>query len=187
MRGDCKTLFVGALQFLRHAGWRTVSAPQRWRRSVFCNGLMRMCSIGLNVNTGQVFIKYFPVPRRFQWNGLVTLPSNPHPGGMPEISRGLSVSDTPGGHEQTGPHPGGVPEPFGRPFSGTLAGVRQPGGRLTGGIAALNPRLISSIPPGWRGRGQGDFHSTENIKEPLFETGGSPRRRVFLGCGSAAM
>ena len=66
------------------------------------------------------------VPRRLQWNGLVPPPSNPHPGGMEEISRGLSVSDTPGEHEQTGPHPGGVPEPPGRPFSGTPAGVRHP-------------------------------------------------------------
>ena len=55
------------------------------------------------------------------------------------------------------------------PSLAPLRGAPAREGRLTGGIAAFNPRLISSIPPGWRGRGQGDFHSTENVKEPYLE------------------
>ena len=142
---------------------------------------------GRTLSVGRSAVRNFSctlvVPRRFQWNGLATPPSNPHPGGMPEVSRGLSVRDTPGGDEQTGPHPGGVPEPPGRPFSGTPAGVRQPGVRMTGGIAALNPRLISSIPPGWRYSGRGDFHSTENVEKPVecpSGTGYDPNSRKAL-------
>ena len=47
------------------------------------------------------------------------------------------------------------------------------------GVSLLNPRLISSIPPGRRGRGQGDFHSTENVEEP--ETGFGGKRKATRG------
>ena len=36
------------------------------------------------------------------------------PGGLPDISRGLSASDTPGTPPENEPHPGGVPEPTGQ-------------------------------------------------------------------------
>jgi len=37
------------------------------------------------------------------------------PGGLPDISRGLSASDTPGTPPENEPHPGGVPELSARP------------------------------------------------------------------------
>src|SRR6185503_7896806 len=55
--------------------------------------------------------------------------AGPQPGGLPEISRGLSASDTPRNTVEQEPHPGGVPELFRvlapRPTartSGTLSG-----------------------------------------------------------------
>jgi len=39
----------------------------------------------------------------------------PQPGALPEISRGLSASDTPGTPPENEPHPGGVPEPSAHP------------------------------------------------------------------------
>src|SRR6266550_3964439 len=38
------------------------------------------------------------------------LAERPQPAGLPEISRGLSASDTPGTRPEKKPHPGGVPE-----------------------------------------------------------------------------
>src|SRR6266496_4258749 len=38
------------------------------------------------------------------------LAGRPQPAGLPEISRGLSASDTPGTRPENKPHPGGVPE-----------------------------------------------------------------------------
>src|SRR6266550_7050054 len=38
------------------------------------------------------------------------LAERPQPAGLPEISRGLSASDTPGTRPENKPHPGGVPE-----------------------------------------------------------------------------
>ena len=37
------------------------------------------------------------------------------PGGLPDISRGLSASDTPGTPPEKEPHPGGVPESSAKP------------------------------------------------------------------------
>ena len=71
-----------------------------------------------------------------------------HPGGMREISRGLSDSDTPGQFAD-GSHPGrGASD--GRYFS-RLAPLRgaEDMRRCSGGVASLNPRLIAFIPPGW--------------------------------------
>src|SRR5262245_47992078 len=77
---------------------------------------------------------------------------NPQPEGLPEISRGSSgsASDTPGQGVENEKHPEGVRERFGffqrlwHPFR-----VRNSICRATGGIAALNPRLISCTPSAW--------------------------------------
>ena len=77
-----------------------------------------------------------------------------HPGGVPDISRGLSASDTPGHGSQEFLHPEGVAE--------NAAGSGIPPGcedSLTDGpgvssrSALLNPRLISASPPGFSDAG----------------------------------
>jgi len=76
--------------------------------------------------------------------------ATPHRGARPEISRGLrSAATIPPVDGEMVMHPGGVPEPFALSTrSGTPPGCKmflRPG---SGGVAALNPRLISVNPPG---------------------------------------
>src|SRR5580765_3337642 len=83
------------------------------------------------------------------------------PGGLPDISRGLSASGTPGTPPTNGPHPGGVPKPTGHsqcvspPFFCARfwhpTGVHPPCVGYSGvspHSVRLNPRLISASPSG---------------------------------------
>jgi restriction endonuclease S subunit len=76
--------------------------------------------------------------------------TNRHPGGVQDISRGLSASDTPGHGSQEFIHPEGVAENAAR--SGIPSGCEDsltdvPG--VSSRPALLNPRLISASPPGF--------------------------------------
>ena len=67
------------------------------------------------------------------------------PGGLPDISRGLSARDTPRKAVPKEPHPGGVPEPVARPsprISGTHPGASALRS-LSGGVSSLR----SAQPP----------------------------------------
>jgi len=78
-------------------------------------------------------------------------------GGLIEISRGLSDSDTPGSRSIS-PHPGGVSELRAQPnlcHPFRVDSFLSP----TGGIVALllNPRLISFSPPGYHEETDGEI------------------------------
>jgi hypothetical protein len=70
----------------------------------------------------------------------------PQPGGLPEGSRGLSVSDTPGRRARKFRTPAGVPEAG---ESASPSGSARPSHLFRGGVVAvlLNPRLPSAIAP----------------------------------------
>lgn len=81
---------------------------------------------------------------------LVRAGTKPQAGGLPEISRGLSASDTPGSRAQSpAPRRGARPAASGSgcdPFR-VVDSLTQSGGVVA---ALLNPRLISVIASRWR-------------------------------------
>ena len=72
------------------------------------------------------------------------------PGGVAEISRWSSAATPPVGMVRKSPHPGGMAESVAP--SGIPPGCEvNPWGSVSGGVAALNHRLMSFIPPGcWK-------------------------------------
>ena len=76
-----------------------------------------------------------------------------HPEGISEISRGLSVRDTPGAvSSKWDLHPEGMLAGFGCPPDGTVLASLQDAKVIcktrSGGVADAHPRLIADIPSG---------------------------------------
>ena len=113
------------------------------------------------------------------------------PGGLPELSRGLSTATPPVSAVKPSTLKGCQKL---RSHRSALASLRDADARMraTGGVVAcslLNPRLISAIPPGWLRPAGALFPSTENSGEPKMAVRGcSPlapqreREKLFRQC-----